>query len=62
MAITTNAELKLAAANWLGREELTNRIPLNIDRYNSEKLYMANPQVAFVAHYSHPSVLQALRQ
>jgi hypothetical protein len=27
MAITTYAELKLAVASWLGREELTNRIP-----------------------------------
>ena len=27
MAITTYSELKLAVANWLGREELTNRIP-----------------------------------
>jgi hypothetical protein len=27
MAISTFAELKLAVANWLGREELTNRIP-----------------------------------
>lgn len=27
MAITTHAELKLAIANWLGRDELTNRIP-----------------------------------
>jgi hypothetical protein len=27
MAITSYSELKLAVANWLGREELTNRIP-----------------------------------
>ncbi len=41
--------------------KLTEKISLDIDRYNSEALYQAQPQVAFVAHYSHPSTLQALR-
>jgi iron complex transport system substrate-binding protein len=41
-------------------EALTNQIPLDIDRYNSEKLFQAKPEVAFVAHYSHPATIQAL--
>lgn len=40
---------------------LTKQIPLDIDRHNAEKLYAAKPQLAFVAHYSHPSTIQALR-
>lgn len=39
---------------------LTNQIALDIDRYNSEKLFQAKPQIAFVARYSHPATLQAL--
>ncbi|HEV8053179.1 MAG TPA: ABC transporter substrate-binding protein, partial [Parachlamydiaceae bacterium] len=39
---------------------LTNQIPLDIDRYNAEKLFQARPEVAFVAHYSHPATIQAL--
>ena len=39
---------------------VTNRIPLDCDRYNAEKLFLANPQVAFIAHYSHPATIQAL--
>jgi len=39
---------------------LTQQIPLDIDRYNAERLYQAKPEIAFVAHYSHPSVVQAL--
>lgn len=41
-------------------KSLTNQIPLDIDRYNAEKLFQARPEVAFVAHYSHPATLQAL--
>ncbi len=40
---------------------LLDKIPLNIDRYNSEILYQAHPDLAFVAHYSHPTTLDALR-
>lgn len=36
-------------------------IPLDIDRYNSEKLYQRKPEIAFVAPYSHPTTLNALR-
>ncbi len=39
---------------------LTDQIPLDIDRYNAEKLFLAHPEVAFVAHYSHPATLEAL--
>lgn len=39
---------------------LTNRIPLDIDRYNAEKLFLAQPEIAFVAHYSNPATVQAL--
>ncbi|MBA3815825.1 MAG: ABC transporter substrate-binding protein [Parachlamydiaceae bacterium] len=40
---------------------LTDLIRLDIDRYNAEKLFEERPEIAFVAHYSHPSTLQALR-
>lgn len=40
---------------------ITERIPLDIDRYHSEEIYRQKPDVAFVAHYSHPSTLQALQ-
>lgn len=41
-------------------KSLTNDIPLDIDRYNAEKLFQARPEVAFIAHYSHPATIQAL--
>jgi iron complex transport system substrate-binding protein len=37
------------------------RIPTDISRLSSEKLYTAHPHVAFVAPYSHPPALEALR-
>lgn len=41
---------------------LMDQIPLDIDRYNSEKLFLARPDIAFVStHYSHPSAIQALQ-
>ncbi len=40
---------------------LTQQIPLDIDRYNSEKLHLLNPTIAFVANYSQPSTIQALK-
>lgn len=40
--------------------ELTKKIPLDIDRSNSEKLFCKKPQLAFVSFYSHPSTLNAL--
>jgi len=39
---------------------LTEQIPLDIDRYNAEKLFQAGTDLAFVAHYSHPATIQAL--
>jgi iron complex transport system substrate-binding protein len=41
-------------------KQLTNQIPLDIDRYNAEKLFQTAPELAFVAHYSHPATLQTL--
>lgn len=41
-------------------QTLTDRIPLDIDRYYAEKLFQAKPEIAFVAHYSHPSTIQTL--
>ncbi len=41
-------------------KDLTAQIPLDIDRYNAEKLFQAQPEIAFVAHYSHPATIQAL--
>lgn len=37
------------------------RIPTDISRLSSEKLYTARPHLAFVASYSHPPALEALR-
>lgn len=37
------------------------QIPLNIEGLSSEKLYRAQPDLAFVAPYSHPPALEALR-
>jgi iron complex transport system substrate-binding protein len=37
------------------------QIPNNIDRIHSEKLYLAHPNLAFVAPYSHPPALEVLR-
>lgn len=41
-------------------KRVTDNIPLDIDRYNGEKLFQAKPEVAFIAHYSHPTTIQAL--
>lgn len=40
---------------------ITNQIPLSIDRHNSEKLFLLSPTVAFVANYSQPTTIQALK-
>lgn len=42
--------------------EITDLIHLDIDRFNTEKLYDAKPEIAFVADYSHPSTIQALEK
>lgn len=42
-------------------QALTDKITLDIERYHSEKIFQEKPKVAFVAHYSHPSTLQALK-
>jgi iron complex transport system substrate-binding protein len=40
---------------------LTKQIPLDVDRYNSEKIYLMAPTIAFVADYSQPTTVQALK-
>jgi iron complex transport system substrate-binding protein len=42
--------------------DMTRNIELDADRYNTEKLYEARPEIAFVADYSHPSTIQALQK
>lgn len=42
-------------------KNLTDQIPLDIDRFNGEKLFREKPDVAFVANYSHPQTLNALQ-
>jgi iron complex transport system substrate-binding protein len=37
------------------------RIPYDIDRYHTEILFQAHPDIAFVAHYSDPATLQTLQ-
>ena len=39
---------------------LTDQIPLDIERYNAEKLFRAHPEIAFVAHFSHPATIETL--
>lgn len=41
-------------------ESITSQIPLDIDRYNGEKLFLAGPEVAFIAHYSNPTTVEVL--
>ncbi len=41
-------------------EELTLKIPLNTDRHHAEELFQAGPDIAFVADYSHPCLLETL--
>lgn len=41
-------------------KDITDKISLDIDRYNAEKLFLTKPEVAFIAHYSHPATIQAL--
>lgn len=41
--------------------EVLEKIPANIDSTHSEKLYLAHPDLAFVAPYSHPPALEVLR-
>jgi iron complex transport system substrate-binding protein len=41
--------------------EILERVPADIDSTQSEKLFSAKPDLAFVAPYSHPSSLEVLR-
>lgn len=42
-------------------KELTAQIPLDVNRYNSEKLFLMAPTIAFVANYSQPTTIQAFK-
>jgi iron complex transport system substrate-binding protein len=41
--------------------EIFANIPIDLDRYNSEKIFQKKPDLAFVANYSHPTTVQALQ-
>lgn len=45
----------------LFNKEAIDAIPLDIDRYRAEELFLKKPLLAFVAHYTEPTVLQTLR-
>lgn len=40
---------------------ITSQIPVDLDRHHSESLYLCQPDLAFIAPYSHPSTVEALR-
>ncbi len=66
LALTTPGEIaalppSLRDQSQMYPPELTNQIPFDIDRENSEKIYLKNPEIAFVAHYSHPTTVEALQ-
>lgn len=43
-------------------KSLTDLIPEDVDRFNSERLFLTRPDIAFVsAHYSHPAAIEMLR-
>jgi len=39
---------------------ILDQIPIDINAYSSEIIYHLQPEIAFVAHYSHPATLQTL--
>ena len=41
-------------------EQLTKQIPLDIERYNGEKLFLKQPDIAFIANFSNPATVEAL--
>jgi iron complex transport system substrate-binding protein len=48
--------------NGLHPLEVTDKIPLNADRTDSERIFLAKPDIAFVAPYSQPSTVEVLRR
>jgi len=40
---------------------ITSKVSLDIESYSSERLYRSRPELAFVAQYSHPSTIEALK-
>lgn len=51
----------MRAQKHLYPKSLTDKIPLDTNRFNSEQLYKTYPSVAFVADYSHPATLEMLK-
>lgn len=41
-------------------QSVTEKIPADLDRYLDETLFLQKPKLAFVSHFSHPAMLQAL--
>lgn len=41
---------------------LTDLVPLDLDRYHSEKIFQIKPDLAFVASYSHPAAVEMLKR
>lgn len=41
---------------------LTEKIPLDIDAMSSEKMHLISPDIAFVADYSHPALVDLLKR
>lgn len=44
------------------QEEFTEKIPVDLDRFNAEKLYLSKPKIALIADYSHPAWKELLQQ
>ncbi len=42
-------------------KSVMDQVPLDIDRYHTESLYLALPDIAFAAHYSDPATVQTLK-
>ncbi len=46
----------------LYNKELTDAIAVDIDKYSSEKIFLAKPKLAFTAPYSHPATIEMLQR
>lgn len=52
----------LRRQKFLYPEAITSRVTLNLDQACAEKLYLYKPQKAFIAQYSHPSIVTMLQK
>ncbi len=43
-------------------QSIMNQIPLNSERVNAEELFLKHPQLAYVASYSQPAMIEALKE